>query len=235
MTRWIESIAAAAPLVALPTLLAESSVRTGVTGVGPATVLFTLAFALLLALVFRKAAAHVARLLVVRAGEWRVRRLLAAKSPDVLHGVLLPGAYGGLARIDHLVMTSGGLLCIRTPHCHGAVFGDADEPQWTAVDGVSRRRFLNPVIQNEGRRRALLRIAADVPVQNLVIFTGRVEFASARQADVIHVSEFESYLAKFVFGPSRVDDWDAAWLSVRSAALTDPASERDYAAQLGFA
>jgi hypothetical protein len=54
------------------------------------------------------------------------------------------------------------------------VFGGEDEAQWTNIDGVHRQRFLNPLIQNEGRTRALQKVVPDVPVENLVIFTGSV-------------------------------------------------------------
>ena len=146
--------------------------------------------------------------------------------------MIIPGAYGGLARIDHAVLTSGGILCIRTVHCHGVVFGDEDEAQWTHVDGITRRRFLNPIIQNEGRRRALSNIVPGVPVANLVVFTGNVEFPNPLPGNVIRVDRIDSYIAKYVFGPSKIEDWDAVWFSVRSAVLGDEDSRRDYGAQL---
>ena len=48
----------------------------------------------------------------------------------------------------------------------------------------------------------------------------------------MRVSELDSYIAKFVFGPSKVKDWDAAWMTVKSAALTDEASRKDLQAQI---
>ena len=85
----------------------------------------------------------------------------------MLHDFIIPGAYGGLAKIDHAILTSGGILCIQTKHFNGIVFGDEDEAQWTNVDGVRRQRFLNPVIQNEGRARALRQVVPDVPVPTI--------------------------------------------------------------------
>ena len=119
-------------------------------------------------------------------------------------------------------------------HCNGIVFGGADEAQWTNVDGVRRQRFLNPLIQNEGRRRALEKVVPDVPVENLVIFTGSVEFTSAPAKNVIHVSQLESFVAKHVFGPSKIKDWQAVWLTVNSAVLRDAAARKDFAAQINF-
>ena len=97
-----------------------------------------------------------------------------------------------------------------------------------------RRRFLNPVIQNEGRTRALQQVVPNVPVANLVVCTGKVEFTTTPPANVIRVSELDSYIQKFVFGPSKVKDWDSVWMNVKSAARTDEATRRDLQAQVGF-
>ena len=234
MFKPVRRIVTSLPLFAVPALAAESGVETGITGVGTALFLFTIAGALLLTLVFRSVVNHVVMYVTHRIGQVRIRAALAKRSSAVLHDFIIPGAYGGLAKIDHAILTAGGILCIQTKHCSGIVFGDADEPQWTNVDGVHRRRFLNPLIQNEGRTRALQKIVPDVPVDNLVIFTGSVEFTSAPPKNVIHVSRLESYVAKHVFGPSKITDWDAVWLTVNSAVLRDEAARRDFAAQISF-
>lgn len=228
------TILTSAPLAALPAVAADGGAQTGITSVGPALFLFTVAGALLLTLIFRSLANHAASFVMEQVGKWRIRTALAKRSPDVLHDFILPGAYGGLTRIDHAILTAGGILCIQTKHYNGLVFGAEDEAQWTNVDGVTRRRFLNPLIQNEGRTRALQRIVPDAPVANLVIFTGNVEFTSAPPKNVIHVRDLESYVAKFVFGPSRIDDWDAVWLTVKAAVLKDAAARKDFAAQISF-
>lgn len=228
------TLLASLPLVPLPTLAADAQAQTGITSVGPAVVIFALAAALLLTLVFRSAAHHVTRFVTAGIGRRRIRSALEKRSPDVLHDFILPGAYGGLVKIDHAILTAGGILCIQSKHYNGIVFGAEDDAQWTNVDGVKRRRFLNPLIQNEGRSRALRQIVPDVPVANLVIFTGSVEFTSAPPRGVIHVRDLESFVAKFVFGPSKVKDWDAAWLTVKAAALTDEESRKDLQAQLTF-
>ena len=234
MLKTVRSIISALPLITFPAFAADGEFQTGITSVGPAKFLFTLAAALLLTLIFRSTANHLARFATLKIGQWRIRTALAKRSPDVLHDFILPGAYGGLAKIDHAILTAGGILCIQTKHYNGVVFGGEDEAQWTNVDGVKRRRFLNPVIQNEGRTRALQKVVPDVPVANLVIFTGSVEFTSPPPKNVIHVDQLESYVAKFVFGPSKIDDWHAVWLTVNSAALTDEDTRKDFQAQLGF-
>ncbi len=218
----------------MPAFAAEGALQTGITGVGPAKFLFTLAAALFLTLIFRSTANHLARFVTAKIGQWRIRTALAKRSPDVLHDFILPGAYGGLAKLDHALLTAGGILCIQTKHFSGVVFGGEDEAQWTNVDGVKRQRFLNPLIQNEGRARALRKVVPDVPVANLVIFSGFVEFTTPPPKNVIHIDQLESYVAKYVFGPSKIEDWQAVWLTVNAAAMTDADTRKDFQAQLGF-
>lgn len=213
---------------------ADTQVVTGVSNVGPALIIIAVACVLLLTLLFRGVVSRIYRSLTTRIGRWRINRVLERRSTEILHDVILPGAYGGLTRIDHAILTSGGIICILAKHYNGVVFGEPDEPQWTNVDGIRRRKFLNPQIQNQGRVRALENALPDVPIANLVVFTGAVQFTSAREKNVIHVRELDSYIAKFVFGPSKIKDWDAVWLSLNSAALTDEDSRRDFSAQLSF-
>ena len=228
----LRHLAASLPLIALPALAADNDVSTGITTAGPAAFLFTIAAALLLTLIFRSTASQVLHSVIARIGEMRIRRVLEARSPNVLHDFILPGAYGGLVKIDHAILTAGGILCIQTKHYNGIVFGGEDEPQWTNVDGTARKRFLNPLIQNDGRTRALQNVIPDVPVDNLVVFTGKVDFPTPPPKNVIRVSDVDSFIAKHVFGPSKVSDWDAAWLTVKAAALTDDASRKDLQAQI---
>jgi len=234
LKRTARTILTGTPIMVLPSFAAETEVQTGITSVAPAVFIFAIAGALLMTLVFRSTAHHVTRFFTSRFGQWRIRKALHKLSPDVLHDFILPGAYGGLAKIDHAVLTAGGILCIQTKHYNGIVFGGEDEAQWTNVDGVKRRRFLNPLIQNEGRSRALRKIVPDVPVANLVIFSGAVEFTSAPPKNVIHLRNLESFIAKYVFGPSKIEDWNSVWLTVKAAALTDDGARKDLQSQVLF-
>ncbi len=212
----------------------STEVVTGLTNVGSAMLVIAIACALLLTLVFRASATRIGSVVTAEIGKRRIRRTLKHRSHDVLEDFILPGAYGGLTKIDHAILTSGGIICIQTKHYNGIVFGGPDEPQWTNVEGVKRRKFLNPMIQNEGRTKALQKVVPKVPVANLVVFTGSVQFTSPLEKNVIHVRDLNSYIAKFVFGPCKIKDWDAVWMTVKAAALTDEETRKDLSAQLSF-
>jgi len=143
MLRIARTILSGAPLLALPAFAADGEFQTGITNVGPAKFFFTLAVAILLALIFRSTANHLARFVTARIGQLRIRAALKKRSPDVLHDFILPGAYGGLVKVDHAILTAGGILCIQSKHYNGVVFGGEDEPQWTNIDSVNRRRIFD--------------------------------------------------------------------------------------------
>jgi restriction system protein len=219
---------------AWPSVAADEKVVTGLTNTGVGWLVLAIAGTLLIILLFRASAAQFSRFVTEKIGKRRIRKILAGRSADVLEDFILPGAYGGLIRIDHAILTSGGILCIQTKHCNGIVFGEHNEPQWTNVDGVNRRKFLNPLIQNQGRTRALQNIVPKVPVTDLVVFTGAIQFTSVLEKNVIHVRDLDSYISRFVFGPCKISDWDAVWMTIKAEALTDEASRKDFDAQLSF-
>jgi len=219
---------------AWPSVAADEEVATGLTNTGVGMFFLTIAGALLITLLFRASAAQIARIVTQRIGKYRINKILNGPSVDVLEDFFLPGAYGGLTHIDHAVLTSGGILSIQTKHYNGIIFGEAKEPQWTNVDGVNRRKFLNPMIQNTGRTKALQNVVPKVPVASLIVFTGSIQFTSVLEKNVIHVRDLDTYIAKFAFGPCKIEDWDAAWMTVKAEALTDEESRKDFDAQLSF-
>ncbi len=233
--RLAQHLSAGGLLAASPLGFAQANdTVTGITNLGPALVILAIAGGLLLTLLLRPTVTALARTVTEKLGRRRIAKILRAKSPHVLDDFIVPGAYGGLTRIDHAMLTGGGILCIQTKHYNGVVFGEPDEPQWTNVDGIQRRKFLNPQIQNEGRANALRKIVPELPVANLVVFTGSVQFTNARDKNVILLRDLESFIAKFEFGPSKIKDWDAVWLTMKSAALTDDESRKDFNAQVSF-
>lgn len=225
---------AGAAVEALAAAPGATTVAAGLSNFVPSAAIITIACILLLALLFRGSTSKITWFISAKRGRRRLRRTLRRRSRDVLEDVILPGAYGGLTHIDFAILTSGGILCIRTKHCHGTVFGGDDDPQWKNVDGLHQQKFLNPAIQNAGRTRALQNVVPNVPVANLVVFTGSVQLATPKSRNVIHVRDLDSYISKFVFGPCKIKDWDAVWLTVRSALLTDEGSRKDFRAQLSF-
>ena len=201
--------AIAALLTALPLAMTPATVARGMNaadGPGLAGALFAVAVALVLTLLLRRLAAQSMHAAAVIVGRLRLRKALLDYSGYVLSDFIVPGAYGGLSKVDHALLTPAGVVCIRAVHRHGKIFGSDDDAQWINVAGGQRQRFLNPRIQNEGRTRALVSVLAPTPVENLVVFTSGPRFAADRPANVIALSELGAWLDKFTLSAEAVDD-----------------------------
>ena len=188
----------------------------------------------MLALLIRNRAAALTHTVNRWLGGRRVQSAISRGGFERLDNFILPGLCDGLSRVDHAVLTSGAIICIRAKCCSGMVFGSERDPQWTNVDGVQRLKFLNPLIQNAGRVRSVQAVAGDMPVVNLVVFSGDVQVPAAPAENVIHVSTLQAWLERFQQESTCAADPEAAWLSLRAAARTDAASRKDFEAQLSF-
>ncbi|MDJ0917926.1 MAG: nuclease-related domain-containing protein [Woeseiaceae bacterium] len=232
MFRAITALLTALPLIMTPAMVAQG--MNDADGIGFAGALFAIAVALILTLLLRRSAFRLFNAAADMLGEYRLQRMLLDNSDFLMSDFIIPGAYGGLSKIDHALLTRTGLICIRAAHQHGKVFGSADDAQWCHVNGGRRRRFLNPVIQNEGRVRGLSSALPSVPVTNLVVFTGPAQLISETKPNVILLSELSAWIDKHTKASDPVDDLGGAWQRLRDVAITDEDTRKDYQAQIGF-
>jgi hypothetical protein len=217
-----------------PQVAAAASVPTGITGTGASVFIFIIAAAMLVLLVGGAAARPFTRKLGERATRYRISRELARRSKFVISNALLPGAYGGIVKLDHVVLTPAALLCIRSVHAHGLLAGGKNEPQWTLIEGSAKRRFLNPLIHNEGRARALRKAVPDVPVASLVVVSGKVRVTAQPPPNVISLGQLDDRLKQQLLGPARIKDLNAVWQQLQSAIMNDAEARKDFAAQVSF-
>lgn len=212
----------------------EQGITTPVTNVAPGIVILSIAGALLLTLFLRVPVQRLVNAIGNAIHRRNLQRILLQHSDDVLSDFLLESPYGGLTRIDYAIRIAEGVVCIRAKRVSGKILGDLQDSQW-AVDTNGRRRyFLNPVIQNEGRAETLRRLTPELPVINLVVLDGQVEFTQTSDHPVIHADQLDEYLRNVSFTPQNAGDVQTSWLNIRSAALTDAESKKDFAAQLSF-
>ena len=163
-----------------------------------------------------------------------LRQRLEANGRPALHDFILPGACGGLVRIDHAVMTGRGIVCVMHRSFRGRITGSENESQWTVANGSSSQRFVNPIAHNENRVIALKKALPGVPVTGVVVFDPAAHFGDGRPEGVIQTNELERFLSEQTFGGAELRDPDTAWLNLRAAALTDEDSRKDMDAQLSF-
>ena len=129
------------------------------------------------------------------AGERLVRSVLTRRYRDwpLLNGVLLSSG-GGTAQIDHILVSPGGVFVIETKDMNGWIFASPGQQRWTQslkagrwsrLVGIKSKRFpfYNPLLQNEGHARALVKLGVVYPreIRPAVVFVGDAELKTAEK------------------------------------------------------
>ena len=143
------------------------------------------------------------------AGELRVRSELTRRYPDwpLLNDVLLPSG-GGTSQIDHILVSPGGVFVIETKDMNGWIFASPGQQRWTQtfmanrwsrMVGIKSKRFsfYNPLLQNEGHARALVKLGVveSGELRPVAVFVGDAELKTAEK--FVRFEEHEDMAIRF--------------------------------------
>ena len=98
-------------------------------------------------------------------GELNVRlrlRMLSSEKYKIINNLLI-SSYGHTTQIDHVVVSEYGIFVIETKNYKGWIYGRADSEYWTQNIYGNKYQLYNPILQNQGHVKALLRILKDLP------------------------------------------------------------------------
>lgn len=111
-----------------------------------------------------------------RGGGNRLQKVLNDISHDRIDGLLIPNGDDGEIQIDHLLLTSRGLLIVDIKDVVGIVFGSNKMQEWTVISEDRRFTFANPQPALYDRIAAVRHIVRQVPVSGRVVFLDGAEF-----------------------------------------------------------
>ena len=130
---------------------------------------------------------------------WRpLRRLLLARRRQKLitgyglarlDNVVLDDGIGGHSVLEHVLLTSAGLLVLLPRHCDGALFGGDKIDSWTQMVGSKSFHFDNPLHQLEELLAALRFQLPGIPVEGRVLFSGHCRFPKGRPGRLLLLEE----------------------------------------------
>jgi hypothetical protein len=101
----------------------------------------------------------------------------------------------GTSRIDHVIISRFGVFVVETRNDAGWIFGDENQPEWTCVLGQNRRKFQNPLRQNDRHVKALSALLGlqEKLFYSIIAFCGEAEFRTPMPANVM-TSGYSSYI-----------------------------------------
>ncbi len=162
-----------------------------------------------------------AYLLVRRRGASRLAKILSDIGFDRIENVLIPNGDEGEIQIDHLILTSQGLLIIDIKAAVGTVFGSDKMQEWTVISDERRYTFPNPQAALYDRIAAVRQIVRQVPVAGRILFLDGAEFTKGVPS---LVSDLDTLAAEFGEADGdaakvKVDAFKPHWDLIRKAAL----------------
>lgn len=156
-----------------------------------------------------------------RLGANRLKRVLNEISHDRIDGLVIPNTDEGEIQIDHLLLTSQGLLIVDIKDAVGTVFGSDKMQEWTVISEEHRYTFPNPQVALYDRIAAVRHIVRQVPVAGRILFLDTAQFTKGVPSMVSDldtlVEEFgepDKDAAKF-----KIEAFKPHWDLVRRAAL----------------
>ena len=154
-------------------------------------------------------------------GGSRLKRILGEISHDRIDGLLIPNGDDGEIQIDHLLLTSQGLLIVDIKDASGTVFGSDKMQEWTVISEERRYTFSNPQAALYDRIAAVRHIVRQVPVSGRILFLDDAEFTKGVPNLVSDLDqlldefgEVDKSAAKF-----KIEAFKPHWDLIRKAAL----------------
>jgi hypothetical protein len=126
----------------------------------------------------------------------RLDAVLNEISFERLHALVVPNADEGEILVDHLLLTSQGLLIVEIKDVQGVVFGGDKLRDWTVISDTGRYTFSNPQPGLLDRIAAVRQIVRDVPVSGRVLFPDVADFTKGKPDLVSTLAELRDEFAE---------------------------------------
>jgi hypothetical protein len=151
----------------------------------------------------------------------RLKKVLNEISHDRIDDLLIPNGDEGEIQIDHLLLTSQGLLIVDIKEAVGTVFGSDKMKEWAVINDERRYTLPNPQDALYDRIAAVRHIVRQVPVAGRILFLDGAEFTKGVPS---LVSNLDDLLEEFgeadkAAAKVKVDAFRPHWDLVRKEAL----------------
>lgn len=150
----------------------------------------------------------------------RLQRVLRSISADRIEGLVLPNADEGEIQIDHLLLTSQGLLVLHIKDVEGIVFGSDKMQEWTVMASDRRYTFANPQPALFDRIAAVKQVVKDVPVSGRLLFPDGAEFKKGVPDLVSSIEQLEREFgdANDAESQRKIDSFKSYWDRIKARA-----------------
>lgn len=128
-----------------------------------------------------------------------LNRICKKKGFKIFKNIRIP-LYDSSTEIDLLIITNYGIVVIENKNFSGSVFGDSNDKNWYQVKkSGDRKKFYNPIMQNEGHVKCLnhnlLKMGVkNIAILNFVIFSNDKCQINVSDKRIMKLHEMERWL-----------------------------------------
>lgn len=151
----------------------------------------------------------------------RLKKVLNEIGHDRIDNLVIPNSDEGEIQIDHLLLTSRGLLIVDIKDAVGTVFGSDKMQEWAVISNERRYTFSNPQAALYDRIAAVRHIVRQVPVAGRILFLDGADFTKGVPGMVCDLDQLldEFGEADKAAAKIKVDAFKPHWDLIRKAAL----------------
>ncbi len=164
-----------------------------------------------------------------RARNRSVDTVLQEIGHDRIRNLVIPNGDEGEILIDHLILTSQGLLIVDVKDVQGTVFGGDKMQDWTVISTERRYTFSNPQPALYDRIAAVRNIVRQVPVAGRIVFVDGAEFTKGVPELVCNLDELLEQFGETnkAVAKVKVEAFKPHWDLIHNEAVDAQASEAD--------
>jgi hypothetical protein len=140
-----------------------------------------------------------------------LRKVAKHISFEWVQDFVLPDGFDGEIQIDHLLLTSKGLVVLDVKEAEGNIFGGNRMEEWTVISTTGRYTFRNPQGLIFDKVSAVRRLVPDVPVKGYILFTNQARFEKGRPDDVLKLEELDEMYAPVARSDQMLDAFRSHW------------------------
>ncbi|MGG5210408.1 NERD domain-containing protein [Chryseobacterium sp. MIQD13] len=107
---------------------------------------------------------------------------------------------GSTSQIDHIIVSDYGIFVIETKNYKGWILGYEKDRYWTQAIYKYRRKFYNPVLQNQGHIYALKHVLKNyqfLRYYSIITFTKRATLKTKTYTDVVYTNKLVKTIKKY--------------------------------------
>lgn len=107
---------------------------------------------------------------------------------------------GSSSQIDHIIVSNYGIFVIETKNYKGWIFGYEKDKSWVQSIYRYKRKFYNPILQNQGHIYALKHLLKNykyLRYYSIITFTKRATLKTKTYTDVVYINKLVKTIKQY--------------------------------------